>query len=699
MAASGGREKDALLSNPILQDIHGSIAHILRGIGCTSKPDIVAQLVEDVDGDIIRECRDHCFGAAVTIYDEQLESHGVAGKANIELKNRRGDNSIDKCAADIIDMIVYICGLTKCFPREIISARSVYVDIESIEPNIQVEEETASENIINENDDISKIVKSLCDKCEGYEKAIKRLWEYLMNVEKIHGDELSTMKNTVHRLTDVKGLNAESHVDTEHIDHAEWPLPHATGGSNCDQQHNNNTVTDPAHAANNPGGSTSRANSKNREGPNNSKRLTGDQLAQTGHNESLSVLLQDGSDNSDEENEFATAPTHDTGDSSESDDDISCAQKSRRLARVTKNGDINHSQQRSNGKKSTGISDKNTSLSQTRIVPDVTATAETGIFNVRNAPPPNEETTERSLSSQPNTTSSSGTTLPRSYCDTASSPGPWNLVTKRIKTRRQQNEPLEGTPQTNPSQNSSSQNNTTRNTSSQNTSSQNTTLRGLQMEPSVDLYVQNIERREGEALKAIADKVRKHLRSKDIRIMSARTIINRYCEDIVGCKITIPARQVDDVLGNRIWPDNVICRRWNASRGQASEHRNNNGGRQDSTRNRRQNDGGRNHSNSNNSRDIMGSRSRRDGGGRDNNNSDTNTYNDNEWHRDERYTEREERHADISYDQTNWRREFSHRYNDSRWDDNNAGDYDRDSDQLDYGRRHTYERSNGERGY
>ena len=44
--------------------------------------------------------------------------------------------------------------------------------------------------------------------------------------------------------------------------------------------------------------------------------------------------------------------------------------------------------------------------------------------------------------------------------------------------------------------------------------------------------------------------------------MSARIITNRVTEDMVGCRITVPARQVDDALSN-IWPENVECKRWN----------------------------------------------------------------------------------------------------------------------------------------
>ena len=44
--------------------------------------------------------------------------------------------------------------------------------------------------------------------------------------------------------------------------------------------------------------------------------------------------------------------------------------------------------------------------------------------------------------------------------------------------------------------------------------------------------------------------------------MSARIIQLRHIDDVVGCKITISARQIDYALGSRMWPDEMSCRRW-----------------------------------------------------------------------------------------------------------------------------------------
>ena len=123
---------DAPLSNPLFQYIHGSIAHILGGIGSTSKSDITAKLTREIDGDDLLECRDFVFKVAVGMYDEQMEAVGLTSVwARMELKQRRGDTANEKRASDIVDMAFYVCGLTKHFPRDVLSSRNIYVDLDT----------------------------------------------------------------------------------------------------------------------------------------------------------------------------------------------------------------------------------------------------------------------------------------------------------------------------------------------------------------------------------------------------------------------------------------------------------------------------------------------------------------------------------------------------------------------------------------
>ena len=49
---------------------------------------------------------------------------------------------------------------------------------------------------------------------------------------------------------------------------------------------------------------------------------------------------------------------------------------------------------------------------------------------------------------------------------------------------------------------------------------------------------------------------------KDVRIMSARVVHNRFDDDIVGCKITVPEADVESVTSRAFWPAEVECRLW-----------------------------------------------------------------------------------------------------------------------------------------
>ena len=87
-------------------------------------------------------------------------------------------------------------------------------------------------------------------------------------------------------------------------------------------------------------------------------------------------------------------------------------------------------------------------------------------------------------------------------------------------------------------------------------------LSGISQEQSVCLYVQNIKRNDNSTLGEIASLVRSHLKGNGIRCLSAQVIRNRFVEDTVGCKIMVPLRQKDEVIGIKIWPDKIRCREW-----------------------------------------------------------------------------------------------------------------------------------------
>ena len=162
------------------------------GVWCNPKADIVKELVSDVEPQMIQECRDNLFGVACDCYNKQLRDNVLGdAQAKLELKQRRGDTSQSRSDEDIVELILYICKIKPYFPRDVISSKSVTIDIES-----QSADSNASKrkSRINTENNSEVTVDELDKKCGQYERSIKRLWQYILNIEKLHGEEIEQMK-------------------------------------------------------------------------------------------------------------------------------------------------------------------------------------------------------------------------------------------------------------------------------------------------------------------------------------------------------------------------------------------------------------------------------------------------------------------------------------------------------------------------
>ena len=86
-------------------------------------------------------------------------------------------------------------------------------------------------------------------------------------------------------------------------------------------------------------------------------------------------------------------------------------------------------------------------------------------------------------------------------------------------------------------------------------------ISGLKREQSTMMYVRNIEVNERSDDEICRD-MKLFGKSIGLRIMFTGIVRNRYCEDVVGCKIRIPTTQVDEATDISTWPDDVECRKW-----------------------------------------------------------------------------------------------------------------------------------------
>lgn len=92
-------------------------------------------------------------------------------------------------------------------------------------------------------------------------------------------------------------------------------------------------------------------------------------------------------------------------------------------------------------------------------------------------------------------------------------------------------------------------------------------LRGVKHEKTMVIYVSNIARDVSESDDMVKSRVRKYVKKKSTaRIISVQVVRNRYSEDTVGCKLTIPISVQEILLAPGFWPEDVKCREWSRNR-------------------------------------------------------------------------------------------------------------------------------------
>ena len=176
MADGDDREIDALLQNPILQDINGTVSHFLSQLSNTSKETVIGNLVTDVELDAIVECRELLSKNVCVVYDEFLEEKGhPSGRARLELKLRRGETAAEKSACDIVELFLYVCGFVGSFPRDVLSSCSTYIDIELQSAGQTGQGGTVLKNAHKGLGECLVLINTLSDRCYGYERTIKQL--------------------------------------------------------------------------------------------------------------------------------------------------------------------------------------------------------------------------------------------------------------------------------------------------------------------------------------------------------------------------------------------------------------------------------------------------------------------------------------------------------------------------------------------
>ena len=440
-----------------LQDLDGDASSILQKLKNHPQNDVVVELYSKLSVEILASTRQALFEYAVSIYDEQLAQVGLPGKASISLVDRRGEKRPENLSKDIVKLVTYNSRVKFEFPRDIISSKSVYIEIAQpggplASNNTPLDRpETPDGKKYDDTQMIDFLYKHFCKNFKDLNVGQTRLWEFVYNLEKI------------------QQISKESESQ---------PNPKAPSDTSTNEP--NSESSSPASS---PMSGQSASNT--------------DQTKPNGQGDASSQTSGQSKSNTDQ-----TIPNG-QGNATKKKDEVKKKKKSKSKKKATE-------------------SEESKSYSQIMKDSDESDSAESD-----SEPPPDEESESETSSSSCESESEDDVT-PDKWDGRAGRKG-----TKRIKKQDKDS-----------------------------TRKQKGKLTGISQEESVAMYVQNIRRDPGMSLGKVAALVRGHLKEKGVRCLFAEVIKNRYVEDTVGCKIIVPLRQKDKVIGIKIWPDNVKCREW-----------------------------------------------------------------------------------------------------------------------------------------
>ncbi len=88
-------------------------------------------------------------------------------------------------------------------------------------------------------------------------------------------------------------------------------------------------------------------------------------------------------------------------------------------------------------------------------------------------------------------------------------------------------------------------------------------LRGVKREKTTTLYVKNVALNEDESDDELKGRLKRFIKQRtQVRVISVQVVHNRFCEDTVGCKMTVPWSAQEILMQESFWPEDVECREW-----------------------------------------------------------------------------------------------------------------------------------------
>ena len=520
--------------SPILQDVDGQVAQILAGIESVAKGVIIESLVDEVDSDVVLETRILLFRLAQGRYDEQLDQASITEQAKLCLKTRKGAKASGANATDVCELFLYAAEITSIFPRDVLSCSSKYVDIQGSPPPGR--ETDRCEHI----KDITELYKKLADLAS----ASRTVREELALVQKERRAEHAENQRTF------SALKAE----IEELKKADLH----TG--ECRPTQNLVTVVQCDVSTGARTGGNSRANSSNDAEPQSILPEKAESMSRD-HDVTDSLACSAGGPS--QHNSSAAEPS--SADNSATDhraeqqpgvEQHTVTAKTQQVNdRIAAGATTPHTPHASSATSSSadpaGINGKQEDSQPGH--PDVIAFSYTDNTN--------EDLDRYSIADcvqkQPDNRVNHNSDITLAYSEVSSTEFP---PLPPHTTDNRYSDALKKDPCTKPKQHTTRRNSELG--AASNTPNSPKSLKGYIPEKITDLYLENVRRDDGDSDQAITQAVKRHANRHGVIVRSVRIVKNRFCDNMVGCRIQVPVYDVQRALNNSNWPPKVKCRKW-----------------------------------------------------------------------------------------------------------------------------------------
>ena len=510
------------------------IGHILKKNGCQSRTDVMSELVE-LDTDILQEGRTLLFNNARGYYEEQLSQHGVENVVKIEPKSRRTKETISR---DLIDLYLYIMGVREDFPRHSIKDVKVFCEVPTLMDDGTPEEQERDENVAEDGHENS------AERGDGHntegrneEEQTEGNQDGNTSVESIQIDESGSENG------ESDGVRTQREAAPEVLLHNEDKPEDEVDDRSDSEVCKKECCQDMRKEL-----------QRLWDYVLNIETISVDRM--TSHESRLNVHLQ--KCNCEQRNEKETSKENSYEDQSKSPK-ITPAKKDPPMK-----GDKGPATAR---------------MSEYQNTPDASSSRQPrkekrkiGIFPVKKAatnPKENEETSSKqkemnddnSNEDKPNDESPAEAHEPEDH-DKTDSPAkePYAKDSKHYQVDGDKRFPRKF------SKRSASVASKEQTRGEQRPRRRILQPAGRQNSRTVELYLPNLSKHPDDSLKDMAEIVRECGRKGGVHVITSRIVQNRYNDNVVGCRITVPERQQDDALGNRVWPYGIKCRRWTSQK-------------------------------------------------------------------------------------------------------------------------------------